>query len=63
MVTFGCVAGTEDRNRMWSALRELGIMWRWVPRDVPQPVLKPTVYVPARRGEDVTWQDMVVRRV
>ena len=65
MVALGETLVREDRGRLMAALRKMGVTLcsGRIPEAARQPALQPTVFIPTRRGQDVTWQDVVARRV
>jgi hypothetical protein len=55
----------QDKERLLGALRELSVALGGgrIEQARTEPHLQPTVFVPAKRGEDVSWFDVVARRV
>jgi hypothetical protein len=55
----------QDKERLLGALRELSVALGGgrIEQAKTEPHLQPTVFIPGRRGEDVSWFDVVARRV
>jgi hypothetical protein len=55
----------QDKERLLGALRELSVALGGGRNEEArtEPHLQPTVFVPRRRGEDLSWNDVVARKV
>ncbi|MFI5207699.1 MAG: hypothetical protein ACHQX4_06740 [Gemmatimonadales bacterium] len=55
----------QDKERLLGALRELSVALGGgrIEEARTEPHLQPTVFIPRRRGEDISWNDVVARRV
>jgi len=54
-----------ERERLMNALRDIWAMTGGARLEeaASQPLLQPTVFVQHRRGDDVTWESVVARKV